>query len=91
VRAAGELFLAADGDDFRVEAVSNLSTGFCPEPECWTAVAAALDRIPVSHPGGFTQAVVYRRCERCRQRNVVKDGWFVCAVCGCDLSVEWNF
>src|SRR4051794_29435199 len=74
VLAAGELFLTIDGNTLRVEAISNLSTGYCPEPECWAALAAALDRIPLEHPGGFTQTVVYRRCEQCGQRNVVKDG-----------------
>src|SRR5262245_52318542 len=40
VLSAGELFfLAAE-----VAEVSNQSTGFCPEPESWPVVAAALDR-----------------------------------------------
>jgi hypothetical protein len=25
------------------------------------------------------------------QRNVVKDNWFVCGVCGAELPVKWNF
>jgi hypothetical protein len=57
----------------------------------WPAVAAALDRIGVAHLGRFTTEVVFRRCERCGERNVVKDGWFVCAMCGADLPVGWNF
>ena len=27
----------------------------------------------------------------CGERNVVKDGWFVCQVCGGDLPESWNF
>lgn len=48
-------------------------------------MAAALDRTGVPHPGRFTTEVVFRRCERCGERNVVKDAWFVCAVGGEEL------
>lgn len=71
--------------------VSNQSTGFCPEPESWPAVAAALDRIGVRHPGRFTTEVVFRRCEKCGERNVVKDDWFACGLCGAELPMGWNF
>jgi hypothetical protein len=54
-------------------------------------VAAALGRLGVPHPGRFTTAVVFRRCETCGERNVVKDGWFVCGVCGSELPPQWNF
>jgi hypothetical protein len=74
-----------------VEEISNQSTGFCPEPESWPVVAAALDTLGVRHPGRFTLAVVFRRCPACGERNVVKDGWFACGVCGADLPAEWNF
>jgi hypothetical protein len=90
VLSAGEMFLQV-GNDVEVAEVSNQSTGFCPEPGSWPAVAAALDRIGVTHPGRFTTEVVFRRCERCGERNVVKDGWFVCALCGADLPAGWNF
>jgi hypothetical protein len=91
VLSAGELFLRVSGDDVEVAEVSNQSTGFCPEPESWPAVAAALDRIGVPHPGRITTEVVFRRCEKCAERNVVKEGWFVCGICGADLPAEWNF
>jgi hypothetical protein len=90
VLSAGELFFRI-GDGVEVAEASNQSTGFCPEPESWPAVAAALDRAGIPHPGGFTTEVVFRRCERCGERNVVKDGWFVCGLCGAELSAEWNF
>ncbi len=32
-----------------------------------------------------------RRCLACGQRNIVKDDWFVCGVCGKDLPAAWNF
>jgi hypothetical protein len=88
VLSAGEITLAHKGD---VAAVSNQSTGFCPEPESWPQVADALDRIPISHPGAFTSPIVFRLCPKCDERNIVKDHWFVCAICGADLPAEWNF
>lgn len=91
VLAAGEMFLLATADGVRVEEISNQSTGYCPEPESWPAVAAALDRLGLPHPGRFTQAVIFRRCPACGQRNLVKDSWFFCGMCGADLPVAWNF
>jgi hypothetical protein len=91
VLSAGEMFVRVEDGRVAVAETSNQSTGFCPEPESWPAVAAALDRIGVPHPAGFTTAVVFRRCQKCSERNVVKDGWFVCGVCGTELPAEWNF
>lgn len=91
VRSAGEMFFRVAGGGVAVEEVSNQSTGFCPRPSSWAAVAAALDRIGLPHPGRFTTPVEFRRCPACGQRNVVRDGWFACAVCGADLPAEWNF
>jgi hypothetical protein len=91
VLAAGEMFFRVDDAGLEIVEVSNQSTGFCPEPESWPAVAAALDRISIPHPGRFTQEVLFRRCPACGERNIVKDDWFVCGVCGADLPVAWNF
>jgi hypothetical protein len=91
VLSAGELFFLVRDDGVEVVDASNQSTGYCPEPASWPAVAAALDHIGVAHPGRFTVEVVFRRCETCGERNVVKDGWFVCGVCGAELLGEWNF
>jgi transcription initiation factor TFIIIB Brf1 subunit/transcription initiation factor TFIIB len=33
----------------------------------------------------------FRRCPACGERNIVKDDWFVCGVCGADLPTVWNF
>jgi hypothetical protein len=91
VLSAGEMFFSVTDAGVEVVGVSNQSTGFCPEPESWPAVAAALDRIGLAHPGQFTQEVFFRRCPACSQRNIVKDRWFVCGVCGADLTPDWNF
>ena len=42
-------------------------------------------------PAGFDCAFVYRRCPRCGQTNVIKEEWFVCACCDCELPRAWNF
>lgn len=89
VLSAGEMFCSTDG--LTVEEVSNQSTGYCPEPDSWPAVACALDRLGIDHPGRFTQEIVFRRCPACQERNIVKDGWFRCDPCGADLPKDWNF
>jgi hypothetical protein len=91
VRSAGEIaFTHSPISDWLVSAVTNQSTGYCPEPESWPAVAAALDRIRLPHPGDFTTSFIFRRCPACAQLNLVKEGDFTCAVCGADLPLTWN-
>ncbi|GAA3238793.1 TFIIB-type zinc ribbon-containing protein [Dactylosporangium siamense] len=90
VLAAGEMAFAAD-PGWRVVAVTNQSTGYCPDPDCWPAVAGALDRAGIAHPGGFTDRVVFRRCPGCGERNIVRDGDLTCALCGGALPARWNF
>ncbi|MFE3763562.1 hypothetical protein ACFXPI_17570 [Streptomyces sp. NPDC059104] len=70
--------------------MSNLSTGYCPDLTAWRAVAAALDGAGIHRPEGFTHAVVFRRCESCRACNVVREEWYVCALCDADLPPRWN-
>ncbi|MFB4282460.1 MULTISPECIES: hypothetical protein [unclassified Nonomuraea] len=91
VLSAGEIAFerSADGG-WAVEAVSNQSTGYCPDVTSWAAVEAALERIGVGHPGGFTHEVVFRRCPGCREINLVKEEDFVCAFCGGELPAAWN-
>ncbi len=74
-----------------VVAISNQSTGFCPEPESWPLVGIVLDKLSVGHPGGFTTEIVFRLCVECGQRNIVKDEWFVCDLCNAELTANWNF
>ncbi|XVU21699.1 hypothetical protein ACQPZJ_31055 [Actinoplanes sp. CA-054009] len=89
--AAGEMMFARDASGWRVLEVSNQSTGYCPDPDCWPAVREALDRLGIAHPGDFTNKVVFRRCPSCGERNIVRDGDFTCALCDSELPAEWNF
>jgi hypothetical protein len=91
VRSAGEMFFRAEGGRIVIEEASNHSTGFCPEPESWGEVEEALDRIGIDHPGRFTTEVVFRRCPACGERNIVKDNWYECQLCGSELPRAWNF
>lgn len=91
VLSAGEMFFRRGENGLEVAEVSNQSTGFCPEPESWSAVAAALNRLGIPHPGRFTQEIIFRRCPTCGERNIVKDGLFTCGSCGADLPANWNF
>jgi hypothetical protein len=91
VLAAGELAFCEHRGRVEVVEASNLSTGYCPEPECWSVVAEALDRIGLPRPSAFTSAFEFRRCERCDATNLVKEEVFECAVCQAELSRAWNF
>ena len=70
--------------------VSNQSTGYCPEPESWPAVARALAFLGTDAPPGYTTVFIFRRCTACGQINLVKEDWFYCAVCQAPLPAEWN-
>jgi hypothetical protein len=91
VLAAGEMRFAPTGaGDWVVDEVSNQSTGYCPDLDSWSAVASALDRAGVGRPDGYTHPIVFRACPTCTATNVVRDGDYVCAVCGDDLPDRWN-
>ncbi|MEV1068272.1 hypothetical protein [Streptomyces sp. NPDC050263] len=91
VLGAGEIsFRRGPHGPVRVHEVSNQSTGYCPDPDSWPAVAAALDRADIGRPDGFTHTLVFRRCERCGENNVVREGAFVCVFCDADLPLAWN-
>ncbi|WAS92603.1 hypothetical protein [Nannocystis punicea] len=92
VLAAGEIRFARAADRrFVVREVSNQSTGYCPDPDCWPAVGRALAAAGIDAPRSFTRAFVFRRCPACAQINLVKDEWFVCAACDAELPRAWNF
>ncbi len=91
VLSAGEMFFGLSTLFVGVEEVTNQSTGYCPEAASWPAVASALENAGIAHPGGFTGEFVFRRCPSCGERNLVKDGWFVCGVCTAALPADWNF
>ncbi|WP_033345229.1 hypothetical protein [Catenuloplanes japonicus] len=88
VLAAGELIFAGGGE---ITEATNQSTGYCPDPGSWAAVAAAAESAGFAHPGRFTYTVVFRRCPDCRERNIVRDDDFTCALCGGELPARWNF
>ncbi|MFE2913173.1 hypothetical protein [Kitasatospora indigofera] len=96
--AGGEAVLGAGEAGFRrsgsggwsVDFVSNQSTGYCPDVTCWPAVARALDRAGLEHPGGFTYEVVFRRCPACQELNIVREEHFVCVFCDTGLPGWWN-
>jgi hypothetical protein len=91
VLSAGELIAVRGDAGPRIVEISNQSTGYCPEPESWPSVATALDAAGIGHPGRFTYEARFRRCPRCGERNLVKEQWFECALCGEALPRSWNF
>lgn len=91
VLAAGEIAFSLSSSGTEIEEISNLSTGYCPEPDCWTAVQQAISRTGLDHPDSFSSAIIFRKCPSCNQRNVVKDDWFYCGVCEEELPSQWNF
>jgi hypothetical protein len=91
VLSAGEITFEKGPDGWKVTSVTNQSTGYCPEVSSWPAVARALDQIGVPHPSRFTDEFTFRRCPRCEERNLVRDGDFTCAICDADLPASWNF
>jgi hypothetical protein len=90
VLAAGEMGFAPDAGRWAVHEVTNHSTGYCPDLDAWHAVGRALDRVGVEHPGRFTHEVVFRRCEECGERSIVREEDFVCVFCGGELPLDWN-
>lgn len=90
VLSAGKIFFGTGDRALEVVEISNQSTGFCPELNSWGAVAKAIERIPLPHPGKFTSEFVFRRCPNCGELNVVQDNLFFCAVCDTDLPEVWN-
>lgn len=90
VLSAGEMTFSL-GDGVEVIEVTNQSTGYYPEPDSWWAVARALQQVNIPHPNDFTTHFIFRKCEQCGTKNLIKDNWFVCAVCDADLPQMWNF
>ena len=89
VRSAGEVTFAIGGV-VEVIAISNQSTGYCPTPESWSAVAEALAQAGLIAPDRFSLACVFRRCTGCGNLNLVKDGIFECVNCGEELPTTYN-
>ncbi|WP_314251421.1 hypothetical protein [Streptomyces sp. DSM 40907] len=91
VLSAGEITFGRESGRWMVRAVSNQSTGYCPDTSSWPAVADALDAAGLGlRPVGFTHEVVFRRCPDCAQLNIVRDEHFVCVFCDASLPPAWN-
>ena len=90
VQSAGEITFQVSGSVIEVATVSNQSTGYCPEPESWAAVAAALAVAGLELPAHFALACVFRLCPACGSKNLIKDGVFECGVCEAVLPVAYN-
>lgn len=93
VRSAGEMHIDVSGRGLSIAAFTNQSTGYCPEPESWPAVAMAIGHAKLSYcgPGRFDPAFEFRRCPACRAIAIVKEHVFQCSPCGSELPVSWNF
>jgi hypothetical protein len=91
VLAAGEITFTRISGSIQVTEITNQSTGYCPEPNCWSVVACVLDRLQIVHPPAFTPSFDFRRCDHCGTTNLIKDNVFSCAVCDTPLSRDWNF
>ena len=89
VRSAGEMTFSV-GHIIEVVEISNQSTGYCPEPESWPEVAAALSAAGLVAPSGFTLECLFRRCTGCGDISLVKDNHFKCPACSGDLSRDYN-
>lgn len=87
VQAAGEIFL--DGDPL-IGRITNQSTGYCPSTSCWSAVFTCLANLGIAGPVAFDPAFEFRRCEQCRQIQIVKDDYFACHHCSAPLNPQWN-
>ncbi|AWM38760.1 hypothetical protein GobsT_30400 [Gemmata obscuriglobus] len=90
VRAAGEMCFAIERGRVVVTRVSNQSTGYCPEPDSWDAVADALRAVGLEPTAGFDPRCEFRRCVACGWLNLVKHGVFECVGCRADLPDEYN-
>ena len=91
VLAAGEILFERVGNRVRVSEASNQSTGYCPEPACWTMLAKVLADLSIPHPLSFTPAFEFRRCDQCGATNLIKEEVFECAICSSPLCRDWNY
>ena len=90
VLSAGEITFEVNKAHVSVVAVTNQSTGYCPEPSSWPSVARAMRKAGLEGPHCFTNAYEFRFCYHCQQINLIKDQVFECVVCENMLEAHWN-
>jgi hypothetical protein len=93
VRSAGEIAFELTGKRLRIAAITNQSTGYCPEPQSWEAVATAVNAAKLDYqgPDRFEPAFEFRRCLSCASINLIKNKVFQCSICNARLPICWNF
>ncbi|UOD29400.1 hypothetical protein INH39_29005 [Massilia violaceinigra] len=90
VLSAGEITFQVGRHEVQIHAVTNQSTGYCPEPASWPQVAAAIGKAGLPAPAGFHVNFLFRKCSQCHALNLIKENVFVCAMCDARLPAEWN-
>ena len=90
VLAAGEIRFRRTADAIDVVAVSNLSSGYCPDTSCWPAVERAIRLAGLPPPGSLSSEIIWRRCTSCQEKSLVKENWFVCVFCDAELPAGRN-
>ncbi|OJJ16431.1 hypothetical protein BKI52_34665 [marine bacterium AO1-C] len=90
VLSAGEITFEIEDREVIVAAITNQSTGYCPEPSSWPSVAKAIKKAQLEGPDYFTNAYEFRYCYQCEHINLVKDQVFECVVCENMLDTHWN-
>lgn len=73
-----------------MEAVSNQSTGFCPQVESWSVMDEVLRGLGCVYPSEWTMACEFRRCETCEALALVKEDWYECVFCQASLLYTYN-
>jgi hypothetical protein len=91
VLCAGEITFDLRRPFPHIVAITNQSTGYCPQPSSWDGLARVLRKVGLPFPTGFTSEFHFRRCQKCGTTNIIKDDDFTCAVCLAELDAEWNF
>jgi len=90
VLSAGEITFEIANKQTSVIAITNQSTGYCPEPSSWSVVARALQKANLEGPDYFTDAYEFRYCYQCQHINLIKEQVFECAICESMLDINWN-
>ena len=91
VLSAGEITFSVEEKVPYVSAITNQSTGYCPEVGSWKVVEEVLRDIGIDFPDYFTSAFEFRYCTNCDNTNIVKDDYYCCVICGADLALDWNY